>query len=101
MAKQDNLLQTPTDVLQILIRNIDRSLPEAEIHDLFREFGTVKSFSLVMDAKTGLSKGFGFADMPNMDEGMKAVSELNGQKIGSSVVRVKRAANSTIAKKRR
>ena len=69
--------------------------------DLFRKYGTVRTCDLVMDEKTGQSKGFGFADMPNEDEGAKAVSQLNGRKIGGSVIRVKRAANSTVLKKRR
>lgn len=86
--------------MQILIRNIDRKLGESEVAELFRPFGKIQSFDLVMDPKTGLSKGFGFAEMGNMDEAAKAIKGLNGKKIGGSVLRVKRAANSTIAKKR-
>ena len=86
--------------MQILIRNLDRKLTEGEIIEFFRKYGKVKSFDLVMDEKTGLSKGFGFAEMPNLDEAMKAISELNGRKIGASVVRVKRAANSSVSKKK-
>jgi len=86
--------------VQILIRNIDRKFEESEIAGLFAEFGKISSFDLVMDAKTGLSKGFGFAEMPNLDEAAKAIKELNGKKLGGSALRVKRAANSTISKKR-
>jgi len=84
--------------LQILIRNIDRSITEAQLLELFRKHGKVSSLSLVLDPKTGSSKGFGFAEMPNMDEAAKAIQQLNGSKCGSSVMRVKRAANSTITK---
>lgn len=87
------------ETMQILIRNIDRSLTQPEIVCHFRKFGRVKSCEVVKDAKTGLSKGFGFAEMPNLDEAMKAIEGLNGMKLGSSVLRVKRAANSTVAKK--
>ena len=84
--------------MQILIRNIDRSLSEEQITDLLRKHGKVSSCVLVMDVKSGQSKGFGFAEMPNMDEASKAISQLNGLKVGSSALRVKRAANSTITK---
>ena len=84
--------------MQILIRNLDRKLTEGEIIEFFRKYGKVKSFDLVMDGKTGLSKGFGFAEMPNLDEAMKAIEGLNGMKLGSSALRVKRAANSTVSK---
>jgi len=95
-----HLLSNQHTVLQILIRNLDRKLTETDVLDLFRKYGNVKSCSLVMDNKTGLSKGFGFVEMPNLDEAGKAVSELNGKKIGSSAIRVKRAANSSVMKKR-
>lgn len=88
-------------ILQILIRNIDRNLTQPEIVCHFRKYGRVKSCVLVKDEKTGQSKGFGFADMPNFDEAMKAIEELNGMELGSTKLRVKKAANSTIAKNER
>jgi RNA recognition motif-containing protein len=90
--------QNQSFILQILIRNIDRSITEAQLLELFRKHGKVSSLSLVLDLKTGSSKGFGFAEMPNMDEAAKAIQQLNGARCGSSVMRVKRAANSTITK---
>ncbi len=86
--------------MQILIRNIDRKLTKEDILDHLRKFGKVATFDLVMDAKSGLSKGFGFADMPDISEASKAIQELNGKRIGSTVLRVKRAANSSVVKKR-
>lgn len=85
--------------MQILIRNIDRKLTQPEIVGHFRKYGRVLSCEIVKDPKTGESKGFGFADMPKMDEALKAIEEINGMKLGDSVLRVKRAANSTVAKK--
>jgi len=85
--------------LQILIRNIDRKLTQPEIVCLFRKYGKVRSCEIVKDAKSGMSKGFGFADMPNLDEASKAIEGMNGLKLGDSVLRVKRAASSTVTKK--
>lgn len=90
--------QDAAETMQILIRNIDRSLTQPEIVCHFRKFGKVKSCEIVKDEKTGQSKGFGFAEMPNLDEAMKAIEGLNGMKLGSSALRVKRAANSTVSK---
>lgn len=84
--------------MQILLRNIDRNITAQEIIELLGQSGKVSSFDLVKDEKTGGSKGFGFAEMPNMDEAAKAISHLNGLKIGSSRLRVKPAAHSTISK---
>jgi RNA recognition motif-containing protein len=85
--------------VQILIRNIDRKLTQPEIVCLFRKHGRVNSCVIVKDEKTGASKGFGFAEMPKMDEAMSAIEALNGFKLGDSILRVKRAASSTVAKK--
>ncbi len=85
--------------MQILIRNIDRKLTQPEIVCLFRKYGRVTSCVIVKDEKTGESKGFGFADMPKLDEAMKAIEEMNGKKLGDSILRVKRAASSTVSKK--
>ena len=85
--------------MQILIRNIDRKLTQPEIVCWFRKHGKVTSCVLVKDEKTGLSKGFGFAEMPKANEALSAIEALNGMKLGDSVLRVKRAAASTVAKK--
>ncbi|MGJ8633980.1 MAG: RNA recognition motif domain-containing protein [Luteolibacter sp.] len=87
--------------MQILVRNIDRSITSEEITSHLEKFGKVSSFDLVMDGKTGLSKGFGFAEMPHMDEANKAIAKMNGMKIGSSTLRVKVAADSTVTKHKR
>jgi RNA recognition motif-containing protein len=88
-----------SETVQILIRNIDRKLTQPEIVCLFRKYGRVTSCVIVKDEKTGESKGFGFADMPKLDEATKAIEELNGKKLGDSILRVKRAASSTVSKK--
>ena len=94
----DSFFNQPITV-QILIRNIDRKLTQPEIVCLFRKHGRVNSCVIVKDEKTGASKGFGFAEMPKMDEAMSAIEALNGFKLGDSILRVKRAASSTVAKK--
>ena len=80
----------------ILVRNIDRSIPEEEVRRLLEAHGKVRTFDLVMDKVTGLSKGFGFADMPDLGQAMKAIEALDGQALGSLRLRVKKAASSSL-----
>ncbi len=87
--------------MQILVRNIDRNVAEEDLREAFQEFGQVSACDLVMDQKTGGSKGFGFVEMPETGEAMKAIEKLDRVKLGSSILRVKRAANSTVIKHRR
>lgn len=77
--------------MKILIRNLDRLTTEAELKELFQEFGSVQSCDLVMDKESGLSKGFGFVEMPKAGEAKVAIKNLNNKTIGSNVIRVKKA----------
>ena len=83
----------------ILVRNLDRSTTEKELQALFFRFGRVSACDLVTEPDTGKSKGFGFVNMPNINEGLAAITELNGSKLGRNLIRVKKAATSTVMKK--
>ena len=78
--------------MKLLIRNLARTLTEKEVEALFAPFGEVAECTLVMDAKTGESKGFGFVVMPGPGNGKAAMKSLNATEIAGQVIRVKRAA---------
>ncbi len=77
--------------MKLLIRNLTRNTSEAELLALFQPFGTVQSCHLVLDQDTGISKGFGFVEMPKIGEAKAAMKKLNGKTVGSSKIRVKKA----------
>jgi len=77
--------------MKLLVRNIDRSITEAELSELFEAFGTVQSCNLVLDADNGSSKGFGFVEMPKNGEAKAAMKNLNNKVVGDSQLRVKKA----------
>lgn len=83
----------------ILVRNLDRSTTAKDLQALFFPFGRVIGCDLVTEPDTGKSKGFGFVNMPNVNEGLAAIQELNGAKLGRNLIRVKKAATSTVMKK--
>lgn len=75
--------------MKILVRNLDRLVTDAEILDLFKAYGKVDSCVVVKDAETGKSKGFGFVEMLNPREAIKAVKGLNTLKLKGLGIRVK------------
>lgn len=77
--------------MKLLIRNLARSTTEAELRTLFEAHGSVQSCSLVVDKKTGDSKGFGFIEMPKPGEAKAAAKTLNGKELAGSKIRVKKA----------
>ena len=77
--------------MKLLVRNLARSTTEEELREMFESYGRVQSCTLVMDAKTGTSKGFGFIEMPKPGEAKAAIKNLNGKIMGENKIRVKKA----------
>lgn len=77
--------------MKLLVRNLDRSTTEEELVNLFQAFGEVQSCNLIIDQVRGVSKGFGFVEMPKVGEAKIAMKNLNNKTIGSNKIRVKKA----------
>ena len=77
--------------MKILVRNLPRETTESELTELFEAYGAVQSCNLVMDKETGKSKGFGFVEMPRVNEANAAISGLNHKEISGLKIRVKKA----------
>ena len=75
--------------MNILIRKISRKTTEGDLQKLFSQYGTVTSLNIVMDEKTGNSKGFGFVEMEDLAEGKAAIQALNGKVLDGEKIRVK------------
>ncbi|OTG67406.1 RNA recognition motif domain-containing protein [Acinetobacter silvestris] len=84
--------------MKILVRSLERTVTEAELLELFKAYGTVKSCTVVLDAATGKSKGFAFVDMPNGREAVKAIKGLNTLRLHGHGIRVKAVEDKPEAK---
>jgi RNA recognition motif-containing protein len=76
-------------IMNIFIANVDFSVREDDLRAQFEEFGTVSSFKIITDRETGRSKGYGFAEMPDNDEGLNAISAMNGKEVNGRELVVK------------
>ena len=77
--------------MNIYIGNISYSVDEQELGQIFSEYGEVSSAKIIIDRVTGRSKGFGFVEMPNDDEGQQAIDNLEGKEINGRKLRVNEA----------
>ncbi len=77
--------------MKILVRNLARNTTEAELKNLFEPHGTIQSCTLVIDKATGVSKGFGFVEMPRQGDAKAAIKMLNGLDVAGNKIRVKKA----------
>ena len=77
--------------MKLIALNLPRNFSEQDLEALFKVHGSVNACNLVMDDKTGTSKGFGFVEMALEEEAMAAIEKLHGTKIKQSRIRVKPA----------
>ena len=81
--------------MNIYISGLSYNITDADLNDLFKEYGEVASARVIMDRESGRSRGFGFVEMPNEEEGQKAIDELNGAEYDSKVIAVSVAREKT------
>ena len=77
--------------MNIYVGNLSYQLTDGELADIFAEFGAVDSAKIIMDRETGRSKGFGFVEMTNEEEGDAAISELDGREVNGRNLKVNKA----------
>lgn len=75
----------------IFVGNLDFNTGEDELRQLFATYGQVDRVSIMTDRDTGRSRGFGFVEMNNAEEGEKAIAALNGSQIGGRSLNVNEA----------
>lgn len=75
--------------MKILVRNLDRETTEEELQKAFEAFGKVQSSTVVKEKSNGLSKGFGFVEMPKPGDAKAAIKNLNDSMLGANKIRVK------------
>jgi RNA recognition motif-containing protein len=75
----------------IFVGNLDFNTSEDELRQLFQAYGQVDLVSIMTDRDTGRSRGFGFVEMANAEEGEKAIAALNGNQVGGRTLNVNEA----------
>ena len=74
--------------MNIYVSNLSYSTKADSLQDLFASYGEVTSANIINDRETGRSRGFGFVEMTNDDEGQKAIDELNNTEFEGKTITV-------------
>ncbi len=75
----------------IFVGNLSFGATETTLRSLFERYGVVDRVSIVTDRDTGRSRGFGFVEMPNDNEGDQAINSLNGADVDGRSINVNEA----------
>ena len=78
--------------MNIFVAGFSYQINDADLKELFEEYGEVSSAKIITDRETRRSKGCGFVDVSNDEEGQHAIEELNdaeydGRTLSVSVAR--------------
>jgi len=78
-------------VKNIFVGNLSFNTNDDELRQAFEAYGQVDRVSILTDRDTGRSRGFGFVEMSNNEEGEKAITALNGSQLGGRTINVNEA----------
>lgn len=76
---------------KLFVGGLPFATTDEELQAAFAAHGTVASAVVVKDRETGRSKGFGFVEFENDDEGKAAEAALNGSDMGGRSITVNQA----------
>jgi RNA recognition motif-containing protein len=77
--------------MNIYVSNISYTATDEALQAAFAEHGEVLSARIIKDRLTNRSRGFGFVEMPNEEEGKKALEALAGFDLMGRTISVREA----------
>jgi RNA recognition motif-containing protein len=77
--------------MKLFVAGLPYDMDDAELTEVFEKFGPVVSAKVAMDRETGKSKGFGFVEMQNAEDGKDAIEMLVDIYYGKKLLVVKEA----------
>ena len=80
---------------KIYVGNLSVSATEDMLRSLFDKYGTVERVNIVTNRDTGQPRDFGFVEMSNHAEALRAIAALNGWELDGSTLNVNEARPKT------
>ena len=77
--------------MNLYVGNLSFTTREDELRALFAQYGEVTSVKVITDQATGKSKGFAFVEMPNKEEAINAIRNLNDKEVNKRNLKVNEA----------
>ncbi|MFN8459985.1 MAG: RNA-binding protein [Anaerolineae bacterium] len=77
--------------MNIYVGNLSRDVTEADLRQLFEQYGQVESVAVIKDKFSGESRGFGFVELASKAEAEAAINALNGKEFKRRTLTVNEA----------
>src|SRR5579859_340046 len=76
---------------RVYVGNLPYSASDEQLNELFQVYGEVTEATVMRDRASGLSKGFGFVQMPDVEAARQAILSLNGTMLSGRTIHVNEA----------
>ena len=80
---------------KLFVGNLPFGIADFELEDLFKGYGEVTSAKVIVDRRTGRSRGYGFVEMGTEDLAQQAIEALNGTELKGRPINVSLAKEQT------
>jgi RNA recognition motif-containing protein len=77
--------------INIYVGNLSFDTNEDQLKELFETYGQVESATIISDKFTGRPRGFGFVKMPEREDGLRAIQELDARDFMGRSIKVNEA----------
>ncbi len=77
--------------INIYVGNLSFDTNEDQLKELFETYGQVESATIISDKFTGRPRGFGFVKMPEREDGLRAIQELDAKDFMGRSIKVNEA----------
>ncbi len=75
----------------LYVGNISYTMKEDDLKKAFGQYGEVVSVKIIIDKRTGKSKGYGFVEMGSDEAADEALKGINGKELAGRSVKVNKA----------
>jgi RNA recognition motif-containing protein len=78
-------------MMNIFVGKLSWGTTNESLRSTFEEFGPVTFAKVITDRESGRSRGFGFVEMENEEDGLRAIEQLDNSTLDGRTIAVKQA----------
>ncbi len=74
--------------MRLYVGNLPKDADEADLLEMFAEYGSVQSIKIIRDRYSKVSRGYAFIEITDEEAAMKAIEDWDQGSIDDQVIRV-------------
>ena len=77
--------------MKVYVGNLSKQVSDAQLNELALPYGALVSANVATERSSGESKGFGFVEFTNAEDGRAAITALDGRDVNGQMLKVNEA----------